>query len=348
MSSENSMLARPEAKGATGLSTLSGPDKVAVLLLALGKEKAAQILKRFDAEELRLITRSAADLRPITAADLDALVEEFAKRFATGIKFVGTAKELEHLLAAVMTEDEIAEVKSGDQVRHEPVWTQVSKLKEDVLRSYIAKEHPQTAALILSRIDSDIAAKIIGGCAPEQRNDLLCRMLAIGEVDEEAIRNVEEVLREELISAPGSSTGDVHSNIATILNKLDKSQSDEVLKSLAAVRPDDAEALKSMLFSFEDLVVLSQSVRTMVFDQVPIDRVVIALRGADQELQGVILSSLASRSRRMVESELQSGGSASPREVAEARRAIVDIVLKMIAKGEIDLKAAANAGEEAA
>lgn len=347
MTLESPMLPRPESKASTALSTLSGPDKVAVLLLALGKEKAGQILKRFDAEELRMITRSAADLHPISAADLDALVEEFAKRFATGIKFVGTAKELEHLLAAVMTEDEIAEVKSGEQVRQEPVWTLVSKLKEDVLRAYISREHPQTAALILSRIDSGLAAKIVGGCPGPQRSDLLCRMLALGEVDEEVIRHVEDVLREDLVAAPSSSIGDVHSNIASILNKLDKTQSDEVLKSLAAVRPDDAEALKSMLFSFEDLVVLSDSVRTLVFDQVPIDRVVVALRGADTEFQGVILSSLASRSRRMVESELQSGGASSAREVAEARRFIVDIVLKMIAKGEIDLKAKGSEEEAA-
>lgn len=343
------MTAKPDPKTALSLSPLTGAEKVAVLLLALGKEKAAQVLKRFDADELKVITRSAADLRPISASDLDQLVEEFAKKFATGLKFVGTAKELEHLLAAVMTEDEIAEVKSGDLARQEPVWTLVSKVKDEVLRSYIAKEHPQTAALILSRIDSGAAAKIIGGYPAHQRSDLLCRMLAIGEVDGEALRSIEDVLREELIASPAESGADAHSNIASILNKLEKTQTDEVLKSLASVRPDDAEALKGMLFSFDDLVRLSQSVRTIVFDQVPIEKVVLALRGVDPQFQDTILTSLASRSRRMVESELQSGNAASPREVGEARRMIVDIVLKMAAKGEIDLKApAAEAGAEAA
>ena len=108
------MTAKTE-KSAPSLSSLTGPEKVAVLLLALGKAKAAHILKRFDADELRLITRSAADLTTITAADLDALVEEFAKKFATGIKFIGTAKELENLLVAVMTEDEMAGVEHAIQ-----------------------------------------------------------------------------------------------------------------------------------------------------------------------------------------------------------------------------------------
>lgn len=341
------MNAKIEQRVVPNLDSLTGAEKVAVLLLALGKEKAAQVLKRFDGDELKLITRSAADLRPVTAGDLDSLVEEFAKKFATGIKFVGTAKELENLLGAVMTEDEIAEVKSGEGIKEEPIWNLVSKVKHDVLRSYLMKEHPQTAAFILSRIDAGTAAKIIGSCPAELRNDLLCRMLATREAAEEAVRAVETVLRDELIAAPADPTAEAHANIANILNKLDKTQSDEVLKTLATARPDDAEALKSMLFSFDDLVILSPSVRTVVFDQVPIERVVLALKGVDAQFQATILSSLASRSRRMVESELQNGSAGAPREVAEARRLIVDIVLKMAARGEIDLKAPAG-DEEAA
>jgi len=342
------MTAKTE-RAAPNLNSLTGAEKVAVLLLALGKTKAAQILKRFDADELKLITRSAADLTTITAADLDALVEEFAKKFATGIKFIGTAKELENLLIAVMTGDEIAEVKSGgERTKEEPVWDIVSRLKEDVLRACLQKEHPQTAALILSRIDSGTAAKIVGGFPAAQRNDLLCRMLVMSSVSDEAIAIVEDMLREELTASQGISTADAHTNIANILNKLDKTQSDDVLQSMAALRPDDAELVKGMLFSFDDLVTLSPSVRTMVFDQVPIERVVLSLKGLDAQFQATILSSLASRSRRMVEAELQNGISGSTRDVTEARRLIVDIVLRMVANGEVDLKAPGGGGEEAA
>ncbi|MFM9849247.1 MAG: FliG C-terminal domain-containing protein [Hyphomicrobiaceae bacterium] len=342
------MTAKTE-RAAPNLNSLTGAEKVAVLLLALGKTKAAHILRRFDADELKLITRSAADLTTITAADLDALVEEFAKKFATGIKFIGTAKELENLLVAVMTEDEIAEVKSGgERTKEEPVWEIVSRLKEDVLRACLTKEHPQTAALILSRIDSGTAAKIVGGYPAAQRNDLLCRMLVMSSVSEESIAIVENMLREELTASQGNSLADAHTNIANILNKLDKTQSDDVLQSMSALRPDDAELVKGMLFSFDDLVTLSPSVRTMVFDQVPIERVVLSLKGLDAQFQATILSSLASRSRRMVEAELQNGNSGSARDVTEARRLIVDIVLRMVTNGEIDLKAPGGGGEEAA
>jgi flagellar motor switch protein FliG len=126
--------------------------------------------------------------------------------------------------------------------------------------------------------------------------------------------------------------------IADILNRLDKPQTEAVLKSLAEVRPDDAKALKGLLFTFEDLVTLPQATRTTILDQVPIDRLVVALRGTEAPFQAAILSALTSRSRRMVEAELQQGAGTPAKEIAEARRTIVDTVLKMAAKGSIELR----------
>jgi flagellar motor switch protein FliG len=316
---------------------MSGVEKVAVLLLALEKSRATQLLKRFDAGELKQITRSAAQLKPVSAADLEALVEEFARQFSSGVNFVGTLEEVERLLAGVMTEDQIAEVMSDEQRKDEPVWETVSGLKQDTVKTYLTNEHPQAAALILSRIDSASAAKMIGTFEARLRNDLLCRMLGIKSVAEDVMRAVERVVYEDLTASASSGGGDAQVGVADILNKLDKTQSDDLLKTLGEQRPADAKALKSMLFSFEDLAKLDPRIRTTLFDQIPIERLVLALRGTDAEFQGIILSSLASRSKRMVEAELQGGSAASPREMAEARRAIVDIVLKMAAKGEIDL-----------
>jgi flagellar motor switch protein FliG len=333
------MSANPQAKAGNGSSApLSGPEKVAVLLLALGKSRSARLLKRFESEELKLLSRLSGDLRPITAQDLEALVEEFAQKFSSGVNFVGTEKEVKSLLSGLVTEDDLVETEpeltpSGPG-RSVQIWEQVSQLKDDVLRGFLLKEHPQTAALILSKIDSGTAARIIGTFPAELRNNLLCRMLGIGRVSEETIGALETVLSEDLL-APASASS--HAGIADILNRLDKSQSEEVLKGLAEVRPDDVKALRRMLFTFEELALLQPKERTMVFDQVPIERLVVALRGTEAEFQNTLLSSLAARSKRMVEAELQGPSTSSPREIADARRAIVSTVLRMIAKGEIEL-----------
>ena len=326
------------ARAAASPGALSGTEKVAVLLLALGKARAAKLLTKFDPEELKLLTRSAADLRPVRMSDLETLVEEFANTFSNGVGFAGTVMEVKNLLSDVMTEEQFAEVLADVPVREEPVWEHIDALSPDTLRGYLGKEHPQTVALILSRVDSSLAANVIATFAPEVRNSLLCRMVAIKGIGEDAAKALEGVLREDLLAS--TSTSSSHVGIADILNRLDKAQSTEVLRSLAEVRPEEAKAIKSMLFTFEDVAKLSQQARTAVFDQVPIERLVIALKGTQPDFQATVLSSLASRSRRMVEAELQGGSTPSQRELAEARRAIIDIVLKMIARGDIEVETA--------
>lgn len=315
--------------------SMSGAEKVAVLLLALGKPRAAKVLKRFDPDDLKILTQLAGDLAPIDASDLEGLVEEFAQKFSSGINFVGTEREVKNMLSDVMGED-LAGVMSDEQEEPgeapERIWDKIAKVKDETLRAYLGKEHPQTAAMILSRIDPGLAAKIVASFPAQQRNALLIRMLGIKKVADDAARAVELAIAEDLLAKSSSGS---HAGIADILNRLDKTQSDDLLKNLAEVRPDDAKTLKGMMFTFVELVNLPAKARTLLLDQVPIERLVAALTGTDSAFQGAILSSLAARSRRMVEAELQGGGSANERDVADARRAIVDTVLKMMAKGEI-------------
>jgi flagellar motor switch protein FliG len=331
------MSAQAEAKAGRQAPAMTGAEKVAVLLLALGKARAAKLLKRFDAEDLKLLSRSVSDLRPISPGDLEVLVEEFGQKFASGVNFLGTAEEVKSLLSGVMTEEQMDTAAPGaEETATGSAWEGVSKAKIDVLRAYLVKEHPQTVALILSRIDSDAAAKAISSFAPDYRAGVMCRMLAIKRVSDEALGAVELAVSEDLVvstDAPAS-----HLGIADILNRLEKPQSEAVLKSLAELRPDDAKALKGLLFTFEDLATLPQTARTTILDQVPIDRLVLALKGTEAAFQATILSALASRAKRMAEAELQDGKTAPAREIAEARRAIVDTVLKMAAKGSIELR----------
>ena len=327
--------AQPKSAAPEAVS-MSGAEKVAVLLLALGKPRAARLLKRFDPDDLKTLTQLAGDLAPIDASDLDRLVEEFAQKFSSGINFVGSEKEVRSMLSDVMSEEQLAGVMSDEPDEPieapERVWDKVSKIKDETLRNYIGKEHPQTAAMILSRVDPSLAAKIVASFPAQQRNALIIRMLGMKKVADDAARAVELVIAEDLLAKSSSGS---HAGIADILNRLDKTQSDDLLKNLAEVRPDDAKTLKSMLFTFVELVNLPAKARTLLLDQVPIERLVAALKGTDTAFQGAILSSLAARSKRMVEAELQGGGSATEREVADARRAIVDTVLKMMSKGEI-------------
>ncbi len=116
------------SRAASASGTLTGSEKVAVLLLALGKARSAKLLAKFDAEELKRLTRSAADLRPVRMSDLETLVEEFAQTFSNGVGFAGTVSEVKNLLSGVMTEEQFAAVMADAPVREEPVWERIADL----------------------------------------------------------------------------------------------------------------------------------------------------------------------------------------------------------------------------
>ncbi len=115
------------------------------------------------------------------------------------------------------------------------------------------------------------------------------------------------------------------------------------MRAIGEARPKDAAAIKTMLFSFNDLPKLSERARALLFDRASIDIVVMSLRGSDADFRNAILSSMPSRGRRLVEGELASGAPATAKDIAKARRAIAEIVLGMASRGEIELTAPAEA-----
>lgn len=318
---------------------LTGPEKVGVLLLALGKSRAAQLLKRLDPAELRILTRSSTRLRPVTSDEVEKLVEEFAGNFSTGVNFAGTADEVKSLLSDVLSDEEIARYTGESQSDGQPVWEKLAPLNDNTLHPLLLKEHPQTIAVILSRIDSNVGARVLRSLDAEFRHSLLRRMLGLKGVAESSWAAIEGGLREDLLATMLSAPNpEVRKTIAGILNKLDGSQANEILKNIAITRPEDANELKSMLFSFADIASLKPRARSLILEKVSTEQVVLALNGAEVDLQQAVLSALTARVRRMVEAELEGAAPARARDIKEAQRSVVATVLKLMASGEITLE----------
>ena len=325
---------------------LKGSEKAAALLLAMGKPMASRLLKHFDAADLKEISRSAADLGAVSPSALDEAVEEFATQFSTGADLQGTVGEVEQLLTGVVPPEQLAEIMAdilGSS--NQSMWERLSGIPEATLAGYLSNEHPQLSAFILTKVSPSCAAKVIGLLARNIRNSLIRRMMNLRTVPEPATRILEKTLHDEpLVNIGRASKVDTNVRVAEIINKMERAQMEDVLGSLAEVRPKEAEALRGMLFSFEDIIKLDSKARMLLFDKVPTERVVLALKGTEGEFRDIVLSSLASRARRMVESELANSGAASLREVTKARRLIADLVLEMVQRGEIELNS--NADEE--
>ncbi|GJD52813.1 Flagellar motor switch protein FliG [Methylobacterium crusticola] len=318
---------------------LAPVDQVATLLLAMGKPAAGRLLKYFEPDELKRITRSAVQLGAVSPGQVDAVVESFAGEFSGGASLVGTAQEVEKLLAGLLPADQVADILAevrGSATRS--VWERMAGVSESVLASYLVKEHPQTAALILSRIRPATAAKVMGHLPLPLRNTVMRRMLSFKPVLDEILQAVERTLHEDfLINGSRNSGADTHAKMADIINKMERHQMDEALTSLAESRPKSVEILKGLLFTFDDIVKLAPRARTTLFDAVPNDRLVLALKGTEAEFRAVVLGALSARVRRMVEHELNGGEPAAQRDVTEARRSITDLAMDMAGRGEIEI-----------
>jgi flagellar motor switch protein FliG len=218
------------------------------------------------------------------------------------------------------------------------IWTAIGGVPEAVLAVYVANEHPLTATYILSRLNPALAAQIVSHLPREARNEVLCAMITRPQITEEAQRVVEEAVRKELPSLMARASGlDNHIRIADIINNLEPLEARDVMQSLTAARPKEAKIVQRMLFAFDDLPRLSQRARAILFDKLDTDVIVLALRGTDAEFRDVALSSMASRARRLVEAELATPLTPPRREIAKARKDIVDLVLKMAQRNEIEI-----------
>ena len=330
------MVAQVPAK-ANGTKVLKGPDRVATLLFAMGKPAASRILKHFSEDEIRLVTKSAAQLGAVSPAQIEQLVEEFVSNFSDGADLIGGAAHIEQLLTGILSPEQIASIMSevvGNA--NKSIWERISTVSESAIASYLMKEHPQTAALILSKVKPSCAAKVMAQLPQPLRNNLMRRMLSMKPIVDETMKNIEKTLHEDFMANFSKNAGsDTHAKIADIINKMERDHMEDVLNNLSSVRPKSAEILRGLLFTFDDIVKLTPKDRTTLFDQVPPDRVVLALKGTNDEFRKVVLSALSSRVRRMIEHELNSKEPSAQRDITDTRRTITDLALEMAGRGEI-------------
>jgi flagellar motor switch protein FliG len=327
---------------AEGVRILSGPEKVAALLLSVDRPLAEQILRRFETDEVREVARSAAELGRLSMDMLEELIADFASHFSSGKEITGSAGEAVSLVSGVLPPEQVAEIVSDLMgSSNESVWTRLEVVSDAELSTFLCGEHPQTAAVILNRLTAGKAGRVMGAMGPEFRKRVVHRMLGIKPVASLCLRLLEGGIQEDLLVQKRAAVAvDPSIRFADMLNKMERAEMDDMLNTISEARPELAEAIRGRLFSFEDVITLSVAARAVVFDKVPTDKLIEALRGMSEDFCGVVLSSLAARARRMVEGELKAGGKVNQKEVAAARRLVADMVLQLAESGQIELREA--------
>ena len=318
---------------------LTGVQKAAILLIALGPEKSATIFKHLKEDEIEELTLEIANTRSVSPQTKEVVLEEFyqiclAQQYiAEG--GIGYAKDLlEKALGAERARDVITKLTASLQVRP---FEFVRKTDPSQVLNFIQDEHPQTIAMILSYLSSGQAAMILGALAPEKQADVAKRIAMMDRTSPDVIKEVESVLERKLASLANQDytiVGGVDA-IVNILNTVDRGTEKHIMESLEVEEPELADEIRKKMFVFEDILLLDDRAIQRVLRDVENSDLEVALKGSNEEVKNVILKNLSKRLAAMIEEDIEFMGPVRMKDVEEAQQKIVAIIRKLEDSAEI-------------
>ena len=281
---------------------ITGVQKAAILLIALGPDKSSNVFKHLKEDEIEQLTLEIANTRSVSPAMKDAVLDEFyevclAQQYiAEG--GIGYAKDLlEKALGSERAKDVIGKLTASLQVRP---FEFVRKTDASQLLNFIQDEHPQTIALILSYLSSNQASAIISALSPEKQTDVAKRIAQMDRTSPDVIKEVEKVLEQKLASLVNQDytiVGGVDS-IVDILNTVDRGTEKHIMESLEIEDPELADEIRKKMFVFEDILSLDDRSIQRVLREVDNNELAVALKGSNEEVQQSFKTSCYNDKRR--------------------------------------------------
>ena len=318
---------------------LSGVQKAAILLIALGPEKSAAIFKHLKEDEIEELTLEIANTRSISPQAKEDVLNEFyqvclAQQYiAEG--GIGYAKDLlEKALGEEKAQDVITKLTASLQVRP---FEFIRKTDPSQVLNFIQDKHPQTIAMILSYLAPGQSAMILGALTPEKQAEVAKRIAMMDRTSPDVIKEVERVLERKLASLLNQDytiAGGVDA-IVDILNTVDRGTEKHIMESLEIEQPELADEIRKKMFVFEDILLLDDRAIQRVLRDVDNNDLGIALKGANEEVQNVIFKNLSKRLAAMIKEDMEFMGPVRMKDVEEAQQKIVGIIRKLEDSAEI-------------
>ena len=317
----------------------NGVQKAAILLIALGPEKSAAIFKHLKEDEIEELTLEIANTRSVSPQTKEDILNEFyqvclAQQYiAEG--GIGYAKDLlEKALGNEKAQEVISKLTASLQVIP---FEFVRNTDPSQVLNFIQDEHPQTIAMILSYLSSGQAAMILGALTPEKQADVAKRIAMMDRTSPDVIKEVERVLERKLSSLMNQDytiVGGVDA-IVGILNTVDRGTEKHIMESLEIEEPELADEIRKKMFVFEDILLLDDRAIQRVLRDVDNNDLAVALKGANEEVQGVIFKNLSKRLAAMIKEDMEYMGPVRMKDVEEAQQKIVSIIRKLEDSAEI-------------
>lgn len=319
--------------------SLSGSEKAAILILSLGEEHASRIFSHMNDEEIKELSQVMAGLGNVSSTLVEKLFVEFVEQMSSTGSLVGSLESTERLLLKVLDKgrvDTIMEDIRGPAGR--TMWDKLANVNEAVLANYLKNEYPQTVAVVVSKIKPDHAARVLSQLPESFAMEVVMRMLRMESVQKDILDDIERTLRNEFMSnLARTNRRDPHEAMAEIFNNLDRASESRFIASLEERNRDSAEKIKSLMFTFEDLLKLDGKAIQTIMRGIDKSKLPIALKGASDQLKDLFFSNMSERAAKLVKEDIAALGPTRLRDVEEAQGSIVNTAKDLAARGEITI-----------
>ena len=320
---------------------MTGPKKAAILLLALGEDAAADVMKNLEEAEIQQVGYYMSRFTDVSPEELDIVLEEFYRNSVMadeGVNISSSPDFVKNALTKALGADRAKELSDNLRAGEEEAGPEALRYAEPIMISnYIRTEHPQTIALILSYLKNAEQSSAVLRDLPESlQADILYRMAVIESIPPGVISEMNEVLTEEMKTAGSMATsvGGVEP-VAEILNSVDKATETRILSSIEETNPDLAEQIRELMFTFEDMALIDAKQMQLVMKDVDQADMVLALKTASDAVKELIFSSMSSRAAEMVREDLENLGPAKLSDVEASQQKIIKVVKKLEEAGTI-------------
>ncbi|MFM2042795.1 MAG: flagellar motor switch protein FliG [Pseudomonadota bacterium] len=321
----------------TDAKSLNGLEKTAVILLALGEERGARLMERLEDDEIRDVSYAMAGLGTVSGKVVERLIRDFTERFAGTGEIAGSFDATERFLSRFMPGDRVQEILAelrGPAGR--TMWEKMSNVNEQVLANYLRNEHPQTIAVVLTKVRPEHAAKVLALLPPALIQMVVGRIIRMEAVPRDVLEDVEKTLRSEFMANYVRTHGhDSHAIMAEILNRTDKDLFDAIMEPLERKLPESATRIKQLMFTFEDLARLEPQAIQLLIRACDSEQLAFALKGLEPPVQEVFLTNMSERAANLLRDEIELMGAVRARDVEEARNAILRTAKLMAEDGSI-------------
>jgi flagellar motor switch protein FliG len=321
------------------MSAFNGPQKTAVVCLALGEKVTSEIFKHLDRREIAKISKAMMEMETVPKEQVEEILREFNETVQYGQEMIiGGSDQVRRMLSKTLDADTAKYILDTLDIDSGPTpFQELGNVSPRILAQILRNEHPQTLALILGHLHQDQAAELLQNLPSGVRAEVLMRLAKLEAVAEDMLMEVDKVLQNQLIAMGGKEGKKVGgiTSVAEILNAVDRATEEEVLSEIEEESAQMAEDIRNLMFVFEDIKALDDRAIRELLKEVSNEELTQALKGASDELRDKFFKNLSERAATMIQEDLEIMGPIKLSDVESAQQSVVKTVRRLEAEGKI-------------